>query len=131
MGVNPYLSFTISAVVELLGLVMGHMVLDRFGRKYPYGICLTSSGVSCLLTIFISKKTWSNLLNLWKYFQLTLAMIVNTCLILKLSLIFYIFHLRENFLSRRVMEYFIFIHQKYFRQVYAAAVWEHVVWWLV
>jgi len=66
LGVDPYLSFTISAIVELLGLVMGHMVLDRFGRKKPYGISLFLSGVSCLSIIFISKKIASSCLTYYE-----------------------------------------------------------------
>ena len=55
LGVNPYLSFTISAIVELFGLIMIHFIVDRFGRKYPYGFFLTFSGLSCFLIIFTSK----------------------------------------------------------------------------
>jgi hypothetical protein len=52
LGVNPYLTFAISAIVELLGLIMTHLIVDRFGRKYPYGLFLVISGVACLSIIF-------------------------------------------------------------------------------
>lgn len=33
---DPYLSFGISAVVELLAYILVHLILDRVGRKGPY-----------------------------------------------------------------------------------------------
>ena len=33
---DPYLSFAISAFVELLAYILVHLILDRVGRKVPY-----------------------------------------------------------------------------------------------
>ena len=33
---DPYLSFSISAFVELLACILVHAILDRIGRKIPY-----------------------------------------------------------------------------------------------
>lgn len=33
---NPYLSFVVSALVELAAYVAVHLILDRIGRKIPY-----------------------------------------------------------------------------------------------
>jgi OCT family organic cation transporter-like MFS transporter 4/5 len=35
---DPYLNFTLSAIVELLAVLMCEVTLDRFGRKIPYVI---------------------------------------------------------------------------------------------
>ena len=33
---DPYLSFGLSALVELIGYIVVHAILDRIGRKIPY-----------------------------------------------------------------------------------------------
>jgi MFS family permease len=55
LGVNPYLSFTLSAVVEFLAYVLTHLILDRLGRKVPYFVFLFLAGISCLLIGFLGK----------------------------------------------------------------------------
>jgi OCT family organic cation transporter-like MFS transporter 4/5 len=35
---DPYLNFTLSAIVEALAVLMCEVTLDRFGRKIPYAI---------------------------------------------------------------------------------------------
>lgn len=56
LGVNPYLSFAISASVEILGILMSHVSIEKFGRKIPYGLFLFISGVSCFSIVFISNR---------------------------------------------------------------------------
>jgi hypothetical protein len=53
LGVNPYMTFAISASFELTSVIITHFILDRFGRKKPYGIFLFMAGVSCLSIVFI------------------------------------------------------------------------------
>jgi OCT family organic cation transporter-like MFS transporter 4/5 len=49
LGVNPYLSFALSAGVEFVSYILTHFILDILGRKLPYVSFLLSAGVSCLL----------------------------------------------------------------------------------
>ncbi len=50
---DPYLNFTLSGIVEILGLFMCTLTLDRFGRKIPYTINMILAGVALLLTLFV------------------------------------------------------------------------------
>jgi hypothetical protein len=59
LGVNPYVSFSISAFVELLAFSTVLFIIDRFGRKKPYFFFLAVAGVSCLSNVFTSKKALS------------------------------------------------------------------------
>jgi hypothetical protein len=52
LGVNPYLSFAISAIVEILAYIVTHVILDKLGRKLPYLVFLFGAGFSCLLVTF-------------------------------------------------------------------------------
>lgn len=54
LGVNPYLSFLISAAVEMLAYAVAHVVLDKLGRKLPYVTSLALAGVSCFSIGFVS-----------------------------------------------------------------------------
>lgn len=60
LGVSPYLSFTISAIVELLAIAFTHAILDKLGRKLPYCGLLFLAGVSCLSIIFIGNHIIKN-----------------------------------------------------------------------
>ena len=55
LGVSPYLSFTISAVVEIIAIAVTHAILDKLGRKLPYCGFLFLAGVSCLSITFFGK----------------------------------------------------------------------------
>lgn len=55
-GVNPYATFFISAIVELLSRLCAVLVVDRFGRKWSYGSCIYLSGLACFLIIFFGKN---------------------------------------------------------------------------
>jgi hypothetical protein len=52
---NPYLSFTISALVELLAYIMVHLILDRIGRKIPYVAFAILFGLVAFLVLPIQK----------------------------------------------------------------------------
>jgi OCT family organic cation transporter-like MFS transporter 4/5 len=54
LGVNPYLSFLISAAVEILAYIVSHAILDRLGRKLPYVVSLAFAGFSCFSIGFVS-----------------------------------------------------------------------------
>ncbi|CAF0928905.1 unnamed protein product [Rotaria sordida] len=47
---NPYLSFGVSAFVELLSYIFVHLILDRIGRKIPY-VCFLI--LFCIVSILI------------------------------------------------------------------------------
>lgn len=55
LGLNPYLTFAISAFVEIIAYIIAHAVLDIFGRKAPYVISLGLAGVSCFSIGFVCK----------------------------------------------------------------------------
>jgi MFS family permease len=52
---NPYLSFTVSALVELLAYIIVHLILDRIGRKKPYVLFAILFGLVALLVLPIQK----------------------------------------------------------------------------
>ncbi len=85
---NPYLTFAISAFVELLGVITSGVIVERLGRKKSYGMllwgdffewdiqsiyldflgpCLFIAGLACLSIVFLGKnevfKCWSFLIN--------------------------------------------------------------------
>ncbi|CAF3355901.1 unnamed protein product [Rotaria sp. Silwood1] len=52
---NPYLSFTLSALVELAAYIMVHLILDRIGRKIPYCLFAILFGIVALLVLPLQK----------------------------------------------------------------------------
>jgi len=50
-GANPYLSFAVSALVELLAYILVHLILDRAGRKLPYFVFAILFGIFALLIL--------------------------------------------------------------------------------
>ena len=95
LGVSPYLSFAISASVEVFAYILTQMVLDRLGRKLPYCTFLFIGGVSCFLITFTSKPL------LLKYHVKRLVyfyfLIENVYLVLILAMIGKVRHLCDCF----------------------------------
>lgn len=56
LGVNPYLTFFISATVELFSYILSSFAITKFGRKIPYIICLFIAGVSCVAIYFLENN---------------------------------------------------------------------------
>ncbi|CAF1513732.1 unnamed protein product, partial [Didymodactylos carnosus] len=54
-GTNPYLSFALSAFVEVLAYVVLNLVLHRIGRKIPYCIAVTLFAIIALCIIPMNK----------------------------------------------------------------------------
>ncbi len=48
LGMNPYLTFAIAALMELAAYIVTHFIVDKLGRKYPYFFFLLAAGISCL-----------------------------------------------------------------------------------
>lgn len=48
---DPYVSFCVGALVELLGYILSHAILDRVGRKLPYCIFALAFGIVAMLII--------------------------------------------------------------------------------
>ena len=69
---NPYLSFTVSALVELAAYVIVHLILDRIGRKIPYCLFAILFGIVALLVLpiqgFMTKNSRGLLVNT-KFFK--------------------------------------------------------------
>ncbi|CAF0964964.1 unnamed protein product [Rotaria magnacalcarata] len=54
-GFDPYLSFMLSATVELLAYILVHCILDRVGRKLPYCLFAILFGLVALAVLPIQK----------------------------------------------------------------------------
>jgi len=52
---NPYLSFALSAAVELLAYIVVHLILDRIGRKLPYCLFAILFGIVAILILPVQK----------------------------------------------------------------------------
>ena len=52
---NPYLSFAISATVELLAYILVHLILDRMGRKLPYCLFATLFAIVAILVLPVQR----------------------------------------------------------------------------
>ena len=52
---NPYLSFGVSATVELFGYFLVHLILDRIGRKLPYCSFAIIFGIVAILVLPVQK----------------------------------------------------------------------------
>lgn len=50
---NPYLNFTLSVLLELIAIMVSHYTFDAFGRKIPYAINMSLSGIALLLVLFV------------------------------------------------------------------------------
>lgn len=50
---NPYLNFALSVLLELIAIMVSHYTFDAFGRKIPYSINMSLSGIALLLVLFI------------------------------------------------------------------------------
>ncbi|CAF4570874.1 unnamed protein product, partial [Rotaria sp. Silwood2] len=59
-GFNPYLSFTISALVEILSCIAIHPLLNRVGRKLPYFIAALCFAIIALVIIPIQNSALKN-----------------------------------------------------------------------
>jgi OCT family organic cation transporter-like MFS transporter 4/5 len=56
---NPYLVFFIAAVFEFASIVTCHLVLNKYGRKYPLVIfMLTTSVAIYLIPVYFNSKPW-------------------------------------------------------------------------
>ena len=55
LGLNPYLTFAISAFSEIVAYLISHAVLDIFGRKLPYVISLGMAGIACFSVGYVCK----------------------------------------------------------------------------
>ncbi|CAF1507703.1 unnamed protein product [Adineta ricciae] len=59
-GFDPYLSFAISAFVEILSYIVLHLVLNRIGRKLPYFVAVLCFAIIALMTIPIQNLMLKN-----------------------------------------------------------------------
>ena len=56
LGVNPYMSFAISAFVEIIAYIISHALLDKLGRKLPYFVSLFTAGLACMSVVLTGKE---------------------------------------------------------------------------
>ncbi|XP_030828854.1 organic cation transporter-like protein [Strongylocentrotus purpuratus] len=86
-GVNIYLSFLISAVVEIVAMIICILVIEQVGRRYSLIACLAISGIASCIAIFIPTPLMLLLYDVWPPGSLvlqTIAALVTAalCLIL-------------------------------------------------
>jgi hypothetical protein len=55
LGSNQYVSFLLSALVEIPSYLLCWVVMDRWGRRWPLCVCMILSGVSCTITVLLSE----------------------------------------------------------------------------
>lgn len=53
LDTNAYLSFFLSAVVEIPSYLGCWVVMDRWGRRWPLCLCMVISGICCIATVLI------------------------------------------------------------------------------
>lgn len=53
LGSNEYMSFFLSAAVELPSYVLCWFLLDCWGRRWPLCLCMIVSGISCIATVLL------------------------------------------------------------------------------
>ena len=55
LGSDQYVSFLLSALVEIPSYLLCWVVMDRWGRRWPLCVCMILSGVSCIVTVLLSE----------------------------------------------------------------------------
>ncbi|RNA15634.1 Organic cation transporter [Brachionus plicatilis] len=75
---NPYVNFGLSAVAEMLGVLGCHFLLDRYGRKVPYTISMTLSGLALLAVMFVPTDLGIVVTGLALVGKLTISFAFNT-----------------------------------------------------
>jgi hypothetical protein len=95
LGVNPYLSFSLSAFVEFMAYVLTHVILDRLGRKLPYVFFLFSAGLSCFLIGFYGKYIY-----LFKHKFLSTVVQLYNCRLDGVFFMFFITNFIYNFMTK-------------------------------
>nr|CAD7440992.1 unnamed protein product [Timema bartmani] len=53
LGSDQYLSFLLSALVEIPSYLACWVIMDRWGRRWPLCIAMILSGVSCIVTVLL------------------------------------------------------------------------------
>lgn len=64
LGTNPFLSYTLSAAVEIPAYLFVFLVADRLGRRLPMILCLLVGGIALLTSVFVATKNSETLLAL-------------------------------------------------------------------
>lgn len=80
LGGNPYLNFVISGAVELPGLALATILLDRVGRRIPLSAFLGLGGLFLVATIFVPKDM--------AWLLITLAMSGKLCITASYAIIY-------------------------------------------
>lgn len=62
LGVNPYLSFAFSAIVEIIAVLITTLLISKYGRKVPYIVSLLISAVSCVSIYFTDGHVMATLI---------------------------------------------------------------------
>ncbi len=55
LGINDYIAGFVSGGIEIPGILLSWWMVDRYGRRFTTSSAYTTSGVACLITMFIRK----------------------------------------------------------------------------
>jgi hypothetical protein len=53
LGENPHLSFFLSSAVELPGYLLCWLLMDRWGRRWPFSLAMLLGGVFDIATVLL------------------------------------------------------------------------------
>jgi MFS family permease len=53
LGDNEYVSFFLSSAIEIPSYLTCWLMMDRWGRRWPLCLCMITSGICCVVTVFI------------------------------------------------------------------------------
>ena len=51
LGVNDYVAGFVSGAVEIVAILSGWFIIERWGRRNPHAIYMIVGGIACLITI--------------------------------------------------------------------------------
>ena len=58
---DPYLNFTLSALMELFAILVVFLTVNNLNRKIPYALNMFSAGITLLSIQFIPKSDFNNI----------------------------------------------------------------------
>ncbi|XP_071956854.1 organic cation transporter protein-like [Antedon mediterranea] len=73
LGIDPYIAFMLSGLVEIPARIFSIFSIDRFGRRPMLAIVILSGGACCLITVFIEPGMYRVMVAMGGKFSFTAA----------------------------------------------------------
>ncbi|XP_063241584.1 carcinine transporter [Bacillus rossius redtenbacheri] len=73
LGSDQYLSFLLSALVEVPSYLLCWVVMDRWGRRWPLCVAMILSGVSCIVTVLLPEDAVMTTLGLYLFSKFAIS----------------------------------------------------------